>query len=75
MYQLKIECLQQFERLSQVGLIDLYDGDESRVCLKPCAPYGWQFQGEEVFLPSGKGPSLNCWALLSRDNRCVFETT
>lgn len=26
-------------------------------------------------MPSCKGPSLNCFALLSRDNRCVFETT
>jgi transposase len=56
-------------------LIDLYYGDESRVCLEPCAPYGWQFADEEVFMPSRKGPSLNCFALLSRDNRCVFETT
>jgi len=74
-YQLKLECLHQFERLSQAGLIDLYYGDESRVCLEPCAPYGWQFVGEEVFLPSGRGPGLNCFALLSRNNRCVFETT
>lgn len=26
-------------------------------------------------MPSGKGPSLNCFALLSRQNRCLFETT
>lgn len=56
-------------------MIDLYYGDESRVCLEPCAPYGWQFEDEEVWMPSGKGPSLNCFALLSRDNRCIFETT
>jgi hypothetical protein len=75
LYKLKVECLQEFETLAQKGLIDLYYGDESRVCLEPCAPYGWQFADEEVFMPSSKGPSLNCFALLSRDNRCVFETT
>ncbi len=74
-YQLKVECLQEFETLAHKGLIDLYYGDESRVCLEPCAPYGWQFADEEVFMPSSKGPALNCFALLSRDNRCVFETT
>ena len=56
-------------------MIDLYYGDESRVCLEPCAPYGWQFDDEEVFMPSGKGPSLNCFALMRRDNTCLFETT
>ena len=74
-YQLKVACLQEFEALAQKGLIDLYYGDESRVCLEPCAPYGWQFADEEVFMPSSRGPALNCFALLTRDNRCIFETT
>lgn len=75
LYQLKVECLRELEALSRAGLIDLYYGDESRICLEPCAPYGWQFEDEEVWMPSGKGPSLNCFALLSRQNRCFFETT
>ena len=56
-------------------MIDLYYGDESRVCLEPCVPYGWQFADEEVFVPSSKGPGLNCFALLRRDNACRFKTT
>jgi transposase len=67
--------LRELERLSKLGLIDLYYGDESRVSVDPCVPYGWQFKGEEVFMPAAKGAGLNCFALLTRANALVFETT
>jgi transposase len=70
-----VECLGELERLRGLGLIDLYYGDESRVSIDPCVPYGWQFPGEQVFMPSAKGAGLNCFALLSRANDLVFETT
>lgn len=63
------------EAMSEQGLIDLYYGDESRIALEPCVPYAWQFKGEDVFMPSAKGQGLNCFALLSRTNRCRFQTT
>ncbi len=63
------------EEMSEHGLLDLYYGDESRVSVEPCVPYGWQFKEEEVFMPSAKGAGLNCFALLSRANECRFETT
>jgi transposase len=72
---LKVHCLEELERLSQLELIDLYYGDESRVCLEPCVPYGWQFKDEQVFMPSSKGAGLNCFSLLSRANDLLFETT
>ncbi len=72
---MKVECLSELEKLSEQGLIDLYYGDESRVCLEPCVPYGWQFADEDVFMPSSKGAGLNCFALLSRANDLIFETT
>jgi transposase len=72
---LKVECLGELENLSQLELIDLYYGDESRVCMQPCVPYGWQFKDEKVFMPSSKGAGLNCFALLSRANELLFETT
>jgi transposase len=72
---LKVECLGELEQLSKRGLIDLYYGDESRVSMEPCVPYGWQFPGEEVFMPSAKGAGLNCFALLTRANELMFETT
>ena len=70
MYALKVDCLSEWEALSEQGKIDLLYGDESRVSLEPCVPYGWQFKDEEVSMPSEKGGGLNCFALLARDNRC-----
>lgn len=70
-----MECLGELEALSRSRLIDLYYGDESRVSLDPCVPYGWQFAGERVFMPATKGAGLNCFALLTRANDLVFETT
>jgi transposase len=72
---LKVECLGELERLAKLELIDLYYGDESRVSIDPCVPYGWQFKGESVFMPAAKGAGLNCFGLLSRANDLVFETT
>jgi hypothetical protein len=72
---LKVDCLRELERVCELGLIELYYGDESRVSLKQYVPYGWQFPSEEVFMPMSKGTGLNCFALLSRANDLVFETT
>lgn len=38
-------------------------------------PYGWQFPGERVFIASAKGPRLNCFAMISRSNRCHWAAT
>lgn len=73
-YQHKREILGQLESLSEQGLIDLCYGDESRVSIEPCIPYGWQFADEEVSMPSAKGSGLNCFALLQRNNQCLIET-
>lgn len=73
-YRHKVEILGELETLSENGRIDLYYADESRVSLEPCIPYGWQFADEQVFMPTAKGNGLNCFALLSRDNRCWIET-
>ena len=72
---MKVECLAELEQLSRRGLIDLYYGDESRVCLQGYVPYGWQFADEEVFVPSSQGVGLNCFALLTRTNACRFATS
>lgn len=72
---MKVECLSELEGLAKLELIDLYYGDESRVSIEPCVPYGWQFKGEDVFMPAAKGTGLNCFALLSRANDLLFETT
>jgi len=61
--------------LSEGHKIDLYYADEAAVSLEPCVPYAWQFTDEEVSMQSAKGKGINCFALLSRDNRRVVETT
>ena len=63
------------ERLSEQGQVDVLYGDESRVSLQPCVPYGWQFADERVTMPSEMGGGVNCFALLSRDNRCHARLT
>lgn len=50
-------------------------GDESSASLVPYIPCAWQFPDEQVTLPSERGGNLNCFALLSRDNRCFVRTT
>jgi transposase len=74
-YQLKHNLIGELEALSEAGKIDLYYADEAAVSLVPCVPYAWQFGDEEVSMPSEQGKGVNCFALLSRDNRAVIETT
>ena len=69
-YALKREALQDLEALSEQGRVDLLYGDESRVSLLPCVPYGWQFADEQVAMPSARGGGVSCFALLSRRNEC-----
>lgn len=63
------------ERLSEQGQVDVFYGDESRVSLQPCVPYGWQFADEQVAMPSEIGGGVNCFALISRDNHCHARLT
>jgi transposase len=74
-YRHKLEILGELETLSETNLIDLYYSDESRVSLEPSIPYGWQFPDEEVFMPTAKGNGLNCFALLTRNNQCLIQTS
>jgi transposase len=75
LYQFKIECLKELEKLSETGLIDLFYGDESHVCTEGYVPYGWQFPGEKVCILSEKGHKINCFGLISRDNQCHWATS
>jgi transposase len=63
------------EQQAQKGTIDIYYGDESRVCEQGYVPYGWQFKDEKVGIPSTHGKKINCFGLLSRYNHLVFDTT
>jgi transposase len=67
--------LAQLETLSQEGLLTLLYADESHVCSEGYVPYGWQFPGEQVYMPAQKGYRLNCWGMISRQNECHWHTT
>lgn len=69
LYAYKTEKLQELERQANDGLIDLYFGDESHICTEGYVPYGWQFRGEDVFVPSQKSFRLNIFGMIDRNNR------
>lgn len=75
-YAYKTEKLQELENQAKAGLIDLYFGDESHICTEGYVPYGWQFHGEDVFIPSQRGQRLNIFGMIDRNNRYDgFSTT
>jgi hypothetical protein len=43
-------------------------GDESHVCTEGYVPYGWQFFGEDVYVPSERAKRLNIFGMTGRDN-------
>ncbi len=68
--------LQELVELWRIGAINLYFGDESHVCTSGYVPYGWQFDDEDVFVPSLKEERLNIFGMVSPDCRyCGFDTT
>ena len=63
------------ELQSEQGTIDILYADEARVSEEGYVPYGWQFPEEDVFIESARGSGINCFAMLSRDNKLVYSTT
>ncbi len=63
------------EQASELGYIDLYYGDETRISEEGYVPYGWQFKDEDVFIPVQRGKGLNCFGLLSREMKFHYEIT
>lgn len=72
---LKKSYLEELEKLSNQGLIDLFYGDESHVSSEGYVPYGWQFPNEKVAIYVEKGHKINIWGLISRTNQCHWATT
>ena len=76
LYAYKTEKLQELEQQAIAGTIDLYYGDESHICTEGYVPYGWQFRGEDVYIPSERGLRLNIFGMIDRHNRYEgFSTT
>lgn len=76
LYAYKTEKLQELVQQEKDGLINLYYGDESHICTEGYVPYGWQFRGEDVYVPSERGLRLNIFGMIDRNNRYEgFSTT
>jgi len=63
------------EEQSELGHIDLYYGDETRVSEEGYIPYGWQFKDENVAIEVQKGRSVNIFGMVSRSNDFAYRTT
>lgn len=78
LYAYKTEKLQELEVLFEKGEIDLFYGDESHICTEGYVPYGWQFPGEDVYIPVEKAKRLNIFGMIDRNNRfegfCTCES-
>ena len=76
LYAYKTEKLQELVQQEKDGLIDIYYGDESHICTEGYVPYGWQFRGEDVYIPSERSLRLNIFGMIDRNNRYEgFSTT
>lgn len=69
LYDYKKEKLQELEQQYREGLIDLYFGDGSFTCTEGYVPYGWQFPGESIAIPSDRGARLNIWGMIDYNSR------
>ena len=63
LYEYKVEKLQELESQASEGRIRLYYADESHTCTERYVPYGWQLQGEDVYVPSQRVERLNIFGM------------
>lgn len=70
-----MEQLRLLESRCELDEIELYYGDESQVSEEGYVPYGWQFRDEKVSVASAKATHINCFGLLTRDNKLFYGTT
>ncbi|MBD0367661.1 MAG: IS630 family transposase [Flavisolibacter sp.] len=73
--EVRTAALSLLEQQSEAGNIDLLYADESRVSEQGYVPYAWQFKDEQMAIEASKGKGLNCFAMLSRSNELIYQTT
>jgi hypothetical protein len=61
--------------MSQQVEIDLFYGDETRLCSEGYVPYGWQFPDEEVCYLSDKFYKFNCLGFINRQSQVRWQVT
>jgi transposase len=74
-YATKQAQLEEFQRLDEAGVIDLYDLDQAGFCLIPAVPYGWQPVGETLTIPSSRSRSLNVLGIMNRHHDLKADTS
>ncbi len=62
----KGEALAELLAIEELGLIELFYGDESGFWQNPVIARAWQFAGEEIRLLPEKGNRLSVFGLLNR---------
>lgn len=67
--------MQELEKLSEQGLIDLFYGDESHVSSEEYIPYKCQFPDKKLVIYVERRHKINVWGLISRYNQCHWATT
>jgi hypothetical protein len=67
-YQEKKAQLEEFQRLDELGEIDLYYLDETGFCLIPSVPYTWQDIGEYLPISSRRSQRLNVLGIMNKRN-------
>lgn len=61
--------------MAELGLIELYFGDEAGFSLTPYLPYGWQKVGEQTGIPTKKKQVANVLGLLNPLNKHLISYT
>ena len=69
------ETLALLETQAEQGQIEIFYGDEAQVAQSGYVPYAWQFKGEQVSVPAGRGRSVHCFGLLFRSCAFRFRTS
>ncbi len=75
MLAIKKEELILLEFQSEIDHIDLFYGDETGISELAYVPYGWQERGENLAISASHGKQINCFGILSRDNKLFSKTT
>ncbi len=73
--EIKTFQLRELVNLWHQGYIDLRFGDESHVCTSEYVPYGWHFDGEDVFVPCQGKHRLNIFGMISPGCITAFYTS
>jgi transposase len=72
---IKKEQLAVLENQNEIGNIDLFYGDETGISELAYVPYGWQEKGENLAICANHGKQINCFGILSRNNKLFSKTT